>query len=96
VPLDNQTQLHIDRRVSAAEFEIVTVTFPTADTDVEIQTKLTPSDPEGIDFQVIKANGPPLVYMDTSPSRVKWSKGIIRLRSSVAGLKAMPFGNSLT
>ncbi len=81
------TNSDLSQRVSATSWDIVEVTFDTADTDVEIQHHLTPSDPEQIDYWVLDASGPPLVYRDTSSTRVKWNAGVIRLRSAVAGLK---------
>jgi hypothetical protein len=78
----------LDKRTPAVEYELVDVTFDSADTDVEIKTGLRPLNPEALHVQVLNASGPPLIYRDTSASRVKWSAGLIRLRSAIAGLKA--------
>lgn len=87
----NSSQIRLadlEQRTPATDWEIVTVDFPNADTDVEVTTGLHPSDPELIEYQVLNASGPPLVFHDTSASRIAWSSGLIRLRSAVAGLKA--------
>lgn len=71
----------------AAQHQIVSVVFDTADADVTIPHKLLPPSPEDVDYQVIRASGPGLVYHDTSPTRKPWGNGYVILRSGVAGLK---------
>lgn len=62
-------------------WEVKTVSFPpTADTDLDIAHTLPASDPSRVDYQVLQVSSPCLVYHDTSPDRVAWSNGIIRLR----------------
>ncbi len=82
------TNSDLSRRVESTNWQIVDVTFTTANVDVDIAHRLSPSDPEQLDYLVLDCNGPPLVYRDTSPSRNKWVAGVIRLRSGIAGLKA--------
>lgn len=86
---DNELFKQIDKRVMPVGWELVEVTFTSADTDVEIPTKIRARDPEAIQYSVVNASGPPLVYRDTSATRVKWVPGIIRLRSAIAGLKVI-------
>jgi len=71
----------------AAQYQIVTVHFPTANTDVVVRHDLQPPDPEYVDFEVLNASGPPMVYVDKSPTRVSWGNGYVVLRSAVEGLK---------
>lgn len=81
----------LDKRSPTTAWEIVEVTFGSADVDQEVQTTLRPADPEQLDYRILQASGPPLVYHDTSASRVPWTSGLIRLRSAVAGLKVVLF-----
>lgn len=71
----------------AAQYQIVTVHFPTANADVVVRHNLQPPDPEYVDFEVLNASGPPMVYVDKSPTRVAWGTGYVVLRSAVEGLK---------
>lgn len=85
----------LDQRSPFGMFEYVDVVFnATANNDTMIRHALAPSDPEGVDWQVVRIELPsapgtvPVVYRDGSASRRPWGDGYIVLRSTVASLKA--------
>lgn len=78
----------IEKRFPYKTYQVVVVTFGTANQDLDIQHNLKAADPEMIDYTVLQASGPAIVYHDTSPTRLPWAKGLIRLRSPITGLRA--------
>jgi hypothetical protein len=69
---------------------ITTVTFPSnANTDVDIPHTLSVSNPEAVQYQVLQSAQPVIVYHDTSPTRVAWSQGLIRLRCTSPNAKVV-------
>jgi len=80
--------LKITRSVPQSSFRRVTVTFTEAFVDVPIAHDLGPSDPETIEYYVVRTNGPGLVHDDQSPTRTPWRTNCIYLRSSVPNLVA--------
>lgn len=72
-----------------AQYERVEVTFPsTANADAVIRHHLNVVNPEGVDYQILRADRAGEVYHDQSASRKAWGAGFIVLRASVASLKA--------
>lgn len=67
-----------------ASFEYVDVVFGTANADRDIRTRLTPANPENIDYRVVKADRATTIYNDQSGTRHAWKRGYIVLRSSTA------------
>jgi hypothetical protein len=74
--------LRITRSVPQSAFRRVTVRFTEAWVDVPIQHDLGPSDPESIEYYVLRSNGPGAVFDDQSPTRLPWRNNCIYLRSS--------------
>ena len=78
------------RFAPARQWEIKTVTFPaTAGQDLEITHTLSPTNPEHVDWMVLQAPGPLLVYKDTSAARTAWSTGVVRLRCTAASAQVV-------
>lgn len=74
-----------DRTQPFAQWQEVDVTFPeTADTDCVVQHSLTPSNPEHVNYAVVRKSQAIDVYHDTSGTRKPWTPGVILLRSPVA------------
>jgi len=68
-----------------SQHQVVHATFPaSANTDLDIRHTLTPSDPEWVDYQVLKADRACCLYHDTSRTRKAWTKGVVYLRCNVA------------
>lgn len=65
-------------------FEYLTVTFTTANADLPIAHSLRPSNPEDIDYEVVRKDRACDLYHDQSGTRKAWKAGYIILRSSVA------------
>src|SRR3990167_2561271 len=69
------------RFVPERQWEIQSVTFPAvAGVDFDIIHGLTPRDPELVRYLVIQAGEPCMVYQDATPTRIAWTKGLMRLR----------------
>lgn len=66
------------------DFQYVTVTFGSADTDLDIRHDLRPANPENIYYAVVKADRATSIYNDQSGTRRAWNTGYIILRSSAA------------
>jgi hypothetical protein len=74
----------------AKAFEYLSVTFPsTADTDWAIATALAPEDPEGLIYQLVRADRACYVYHDQSSTRVPWKSGQMILRCSAANASVL-------
>lgn len=73
-----------EKSVPYVDFEYVTVTFPTANTDYDIIHHLKPPTPEDVDYHLVRANAVCGLYNDTSGTRRVWGNGYITLRSSTA------------
>lgn len=65
-------------------WQYVTVTFGGANSDYMIEHQLTPSNPEDIDYQVVRKDRACDVYHDQSGTRRDWASSYIVLRSTVA------------
>lgn len=80
--------LRITRSVPQSGFRRTTVTFPEAFVDVPVPHDLGPSDPESIEYYVVRTNGPGIVHDDQSATRTPWRTNCIYLRSDVPNLVA--------
>ncbi len=65
-------------------FQVVPVTFASANVDVDIAHTLAPTSPEDICYHVMKQNKAGVVYQDQTVTRIAWTATTVRLRSSVA------------
>lgn len=81
-PLLKRINQQIEDRFAHVKYEYVDVLFEFADTDVDVRTRLTPFDPESIDYHQVRADGPGVVYNDHSVNRRPWGKGYVTLRCS--------------
>ena len=74
-----------DRTTPIFGWEYVTVTFPsTPGTDITVPHGLQPTDPEAVDYEVVKADRAARVYNDQSGTRHTWGVGDILLRCDTA------------
>lgn len=67
-----------------ASYQYVTVTFGTANTDLDIVHTLAAPDPDAIDYQVVRADRAVVVYHDASGGRRPWVAGRLTLRANTA------------
>src|SRR5690348_5189855 len=88
MPLFEAGQEQFEKRSPIGQWQMVTVTFDAADTDVIVRHNLPAPLPEQIDYEVVRANGPVVIYHDGSPSRRKWGSGFIILRANTATVTA--------
>jgi hypothetical protein len=66
-------------------YEYVTVTFPSSpDTDIDIAHSLAPSNPDEVDYEVVRKDRAADIYNDTSGTRRAWGSNYITLRCTVA------------
>lgn len=76
-----QLETLLRRQDPAAQYQYIEVVFPaTADQDVIVQHKLTPPTPNGVYYQVVKADRPCNVYQDTASTAKAWTSSYIVLR----------------
>lgn len=78
------------RRTSVpfARFEYVTVTFATANVDVDIVHTLRPTDPESVRWIAVSTESTPsagVVYRSSAAARLPWSQSRVWLRCTHAG-----------
>ena len=66
------------------QFEYVDHTFGTADADRDIRTILRPTNPDDLDYVLVRADRSTNIYHDQSATRKVWGKGYVILRSSAA------------
>jgi hypothetical protein len=72
--------------VPFSRFQYVDVVFGDADTDVVVEHQLQTTDPEAVNYEVVRADRAGFVYHDQTASRRLWGTGFVLLRSSVADL----------
>jgi len=65
-----------------ATFELVRVTFGTANQDVDIAHHLNPDNPESVHYVVVGQSAAGVVYQDNSATRKPWQQTHIFLRRS--------------
>lgn len=66
------------------QFEYVSITFLSANTDMDVVHHLTPPTNEDIDYQVVRKDRTCDIYNDTSGTRRVWGTGYITVRSTAA------------
>ena len=83
----------LDNAIPSDTYQFVTVSFPTANTDVVIPTNLRPPNPEGIYYMPVDYLGPPpsspSIYRDVSVTRKAWGTGFIVLRCNTSPLNVV-------
>jgi hypothetical protein len=67
-----------------SKFQYVTVTFGTANSDLDVPHDLNPNDPEGVDYEVVRADRACKVYDKQSGTRRAWASNYIVLRCDTA------------
>ena len=67
-----------------ARWQYVTVTFGSANTDYDIPHTLRVTDPEAVNYQVVRADRATSIYHNQAAGRTTWKPGYILLRSSIA------------
>jgi hypothetical protein len=89
--LTNDDLSYLDRRIPITKFDIVDVSFLTANADVDIPHDLDPSEPETVrwiplswEFASAPAT-PPVIYKDSSNTKLPWQSTHVYLRSTVIG-----------
>lgn len=82
-----------ERSRAYTQYEYVDVVFnSTANADTDIRHSLKVTNPEAIDFEVVRLNLPeapnttPIIYRDSRAGRRPWGQGYIVLRSNIASL----------
>ena len=81
----NRLEEQVEKRSHMARSEYVDVTFSLgADTDTDVPTSLTPTDPEAIRYVVVEADRACRVYQDQTATRKAWQPGYIILKSDTA------------
>lgn len=81
----NRLGEQLEKRSPMARSEFVDVTFSLgANTDTDVPTTLTPTDPEAIRYVVVNADRACSIYHDQTATRKAWQPGYIILKSSVA------------
>ena len=65
-------------------FQYIDVTFGTANTDVLVEHLLLPTDPEDVNYEVVRADRATSIYHNQAAGRKPWGRGYVVLRSSVA------------
>lgn len=83
-----QLKRELLRSTPFVNFEYVTVTFGSANTDADIRHTLRPASPEDVRYIVVSADRAADLYHDQSGTRKPWGDGYIILRSNIAGLVA--------
>lgn len=74
-----------DKKQPFAQWEEVDVTFPSsANTDIEVPHTLMPTDPEAINYIVLRKDRAGDVYHNTAYNRKPWQSTYILLRCTVA------------
>jgi hypothetical protein len=85
MPLFDAQSEQLERRAPFGRSEVRQVSFTAVATDTIIRHSLPTPDPNQIDYEVIRANAPAVVYHDGDPDRREWGEGFIVLRSSAVG-----------
>ncbi len=81
----NRLEEQVEKRSPFARSEYVDVTFSLgADTDTDVPTTLTPTDPDAIRYVVVKADRACDIYQDLTATRKAWQPGYIILRCNTA------------
>lgn len=70
------------RRTDTSRWEIVTVTFDTADQDTVIPHRLPIADPESVNYQLLRGTAAGYLYHNGAPTRRPWGRGYIIIRAS--------------
>lgn len=71
--------------VPFSRYQYVDVTFgSTANLDTVITHDLLPDNPEGVNYEVVRADRACRIYNDESPTRRPWARGYVVLRSDTA------------
>ena len=80
-----------ETRTPYSQYEYQDITFPsTVDQDIIISTRLRPSDPEAIFYEIVDwkllVTPPvvPIIYRDISSTRKPWGSGYVVLRCNIA------------
>jgi hypothetical protein len=84
-PKDLVERGHLEQVSPITAFQILTVTFPsTPNLDHPIAHTLTPTNPELVDYEIIRKDRAGDVYHDQSGTRQAWGSGYVILRCNVA------------
>ena len=71
----------------ATHFQVVDITFATADVDTVVEHNLRPAVPEHAAYIVLQSSGPANIYHDMAAARRPWASGTLLLRSDTANVR---------
>lgn len=71
----------------STRYEYTDVYFETADVDVAVEHELLPVLPEQVNYEVVQATAPVVVYHDGSPERRAWTQNIVQLRCNTGNAR---------
>ena len=82
MPRFDPIQEQLRRRTPITKWDIVTVTFDTADQDIVIPHALPTPDPEQLHYELLRGTAAGFLYHDGALTRRPWGQGYVILRAS--------------